>query len=481
MNRRVIAYLVGHILGIEALFMLPAVGISLYMREREALVGLTASVGLALVLWLAARAARPKDMALRAREGFVTVGVAWIAVSLLGGLPFYISRAIPGFIDSLFEAVSGFTTTGSSVVPDIESMALGLVYWRSFTHWLGGMGVLVFLLAIVPTSRGAGHSIYLLRAESTGPQIDKLVPRMRRTAGILYTIYVGMTIVQIVLMLLGGVPLFDSVTLTFGTAGTGGFAIKNTSMAGYSPYAQNVVTVFMALFGVNFSIYYLLLIRSFRTAFKNEELRAYLGIMVAFAALITLDILPMFDNLADAMRHAAFQVSSIMTTTGYATTDFNLWPQFSRFLLVVLMILGASAGSTGGGVKIVRVVILFKAARNSVSQMLHPNTVRLTRMNGSALSEEAVQGTHAFLTLYLGIALTSMILVALDGFSMETNITAVLSCLNNIGPGLGDVGPMGNFSPYSPLSKIALIADMLLGRLEIVPMLTLFAPSAWRR
>jgi len=481
MNRRMIAHLIGHILRIEALFMLPALGIALYMRERGAAIALAAVIGISLALGFAALMIRPGDRVLRAREGFVTVGLAWIVVSLFGGLPFYLSGAIPNFIDSLFEAVSGFTTTGSSVMTDVEAMPMSLLYWRSFTHWLGGMGVLVFLLAVVPTGRGTGHSIYLLRAESTGPQVDKLVPRMRRTAGILYAIYVAMTIVQIVLMLLGGVPLFDSVTLTFGTAGTGGFAIKNTSMAGYSPYAQNVVTVFMALFGVNFSIYYLLLIRSFRAALKNEELRAYLGIMVAFAALITLDILPKFDHPADAMRHAAFQVSSIMTTTGYATTDFNLWPQLSKFLLVVLMILGASAGSTGGGVKIVRVVILLKSARNTVAQMLHPNTVRLTRMNGGALDEDTLHGTHVFLTLYLAIALTSMALVSLDDFSMETNITAVLSCLNNIGPGLGDVGPMGNFSPYSPLSKIALIADMLLGRLEIVPMLTLFAPSAWRR
>ncbi|NLV58648.1 MAG: TrkH family potassium uptake protein [Clostridiales bacterium] len=481
MNRRMIIYLIGHILTIVALFMLPALGISLYLQERGAAIGLALSIGLALALGIAAIMTRPKDRSLHAREGFVTVGLAWIVVSLFGGLPFFLSGAIPDFIDSLFEAVSGFTTTGSSILTNVEAMPKGLLYWRSFTHWLGGMGVLVFMLALVPTGRGSGHSIYLLRAESPGPQVDKLVPRMRRTAEILYTIYVVMTVVQIILMLLGGVTLFDSVTITFGTAGTGGFAIRNDSLAGYSPYIQNLVTVFMALFGVNFSIYYLLLIRSFRTAYKNEELRAYLGIMIAFTALITVDILPLYKHVNEAIRHAAFQVSSIMTTTGYATTDFNLWPQFSRFLLVVLMILGASAGSTGGGFKIIRVLILLKSARNSLTRMLHPNTVRLTRLNGTVLDEDTIKGTHVYLTLYGSIALLSMILVSLDGYSMETNITAVLACFNNIGPGLDLVGPVGNFSGYSHMSKIVLTIDMLLGRLEIVPMLTLLTPSVWRR
>jgi trk system potassium uptake protein TrkH len=481
MNRRVIAYLIGHILRIEALFMLPALAISLYMREREAAIGLMATIGLALALGLAALMTRPKDKTLHAREGFVIVGLAWIVVSVFGALPFCLSGAIPSFVDSLFEAVSGFTTTGASVVADVESIPMGLLYWRSFTHWLGGMGVLVFLLAIVPLSRGTGYSIHLLRAESTGPQVDKLVPRMRRTAEILYAIYVAMTIIQIVLMLLGGVPLFDSVTLTFGTAGTGGFAIKNSSMVEYSPYAQSVVTVFMALFGINFSIYYLLLIRSFRAALKNEELRAYLGIMVAFAAMITLDILPMFDHPADAVRHAAFQVSSIMTTTGYATADFNQWPQLSRMLLVLLMVLGASAGSTGGGIKIARLLVLFKAARSSVSQVLRPHTVRLTRMNGSPMDEDTIRATHVFMTLYTVIAVASMLLLSLNGFSVDTNVTAVLACLNNIGPGLDDVGPMGNYAAFSPFSKLILIANMLIGRLEILPMLTLFAPSVWKR
>lgn len=343
------------------------------------------------------------------------------------------------------------------------------------------MGVLVFLLAIVPMSRGTGNAIFLLRAESTGPQVDKLVPRMRRTAEILYAIYVGMTILQIVLMLLGGVPLFDSITLTFGTAGTDGFAVKNTSIMDYSAYAQVVVTVFMALFGVSFNIYYLLLIRSFRTALKNEELYAYFGIMALFTLLITFDIRPLFTHGGEALRHAAFQVSSIMTTTGYATADFNLWPQFSRMLLVVLMVLGACAGSTGGGIKIVRVVILLKSARNAISQAIRPSTVRLTRLNGTSLDQDTIQGTHVFMTLYAVIAVTSMLLLSLNGHSADTNVTAVLSCLNNIGPGLDDVGPMGNFGIFSPFGKLILIANMLIGRLEILPMFTLFAPSVWKR
>lgn len=481
MNRRVIVYLIGLILKIEALFMLPALAISLFLRERAAALGLAGSAALCLALGFSSHLFRPKDRSFHAREGFVIVGLAWIAVSAFGALPFLLSGAVPNYIDCLFETVSGFTTTGASILSDVESMALGLVYWRSFTHWLGGMGVLVFLLAVVPLSRGAGYSIHLLRAESPGPEVDKLVPRIHRTAAILYGIYVAMTLVQIVLMLAGGVPLFDSVTLTFGTAGTGGFAIKNDSMAGYSSYAQNVVTVFMALFGVNFGIYYLILIRSFRAAFRNEELRAYLGIMIATAAIIAFDIRSLYPTAADAARHAAFQVSSIMTTTGYSTTDFNAWPQLSRMLLVLLMILGASAGSTGGGIKIARLLILLKAARSSVSKILRPNTVQLTRMNGRALDEDTVRATHEFMTLYAVIAIVSMLLLGLDDSSVDTNVTAVLACLNNVGPGLDEVGPMGNYGGLSALSKLVLTADMLIGRLEILPMFTLFAPSVWRR
>lgn len=481
MNRRMILYLVGQILRIEALFMLPALAISLYLREQSAIVGLSVSIALTLAAGLLALLAKPRDKSFHAKEGFVIVGLAWIVVSLFGALPFFLSGEIPDFMGSLFEAVSGFTTTGASVLANVEAMPKGLVYWRSFTHWLGGMGVLVFLLAIVPLSRGTGNAIFLLRAESTGPQVDKLVPRMRRTAEILYAIYVGMTLLQIVLMLAGGVPLFDSITLTFGTAGTGGFAIKNTSMADYSAYAQVVVTVFMALFGVSFNIYYLLLIRSFRTAFKNEELYTYFGIMALFTLFITLDIRPLFPHGGEALRHAAFQVSSIMTTTGFSTADFNLWPQFSRMLLVVLMVLGACAGSTGGGIKIARVLILLKAARNAVSQAVKPNTVRLTRLNGNALDQDTIHGTHVFMTLYAVIAVTSMLALSFNGFSVDTNATAVLACLNNIGPGLDDVGPMGNYGAFSPLGKLILIFNMLIGRLEIIPMFTLFAPSVWKR
>ena len=481
MNRRMILYLIGHILRIEALFMLPALGISLYLREHNAVLGLGISIALTLAAGLLALLAKPRDKSFHAKEGFIIVGLAWIVVSLFGALPFFLSGEIPDFMGSLFEAVSGFTTTGASVLANVEAMPKGLVYWRSFTHWLGGMGVLVFLLAIVPLSRGTGNAIFLLRAESTGPQVDKLVPRMRRTAEILYAIYVGMTLLQIVLMLAGGVPLFDSITLTFGTAGTGGFAIKNTSMADYSAYAQVVVTVFMALFGVSFNIYYLLLIRSFRTAFKNEELYTYFGIMALFTLFITLDIRPLFAHGGEALRHAAFQVSSIMTTTGFSTADFNLWPQFSRMLLVVLMVLGACAGSTGGGIKIARVLILLKAARNAVSQAVKPNTVRLTRLNGNALDQDTIHGTHVFMTLYAVIAVTSMLALSFNGFSVDTNATAVLACLNNIGPGLDDVGPMGNYGAFSPLGKLILIFNMLIGRLEIIPMFTLFAPSVWKR
>ncbi len=469
-------------MGVEALLMLPALGISLYQREMEAVRGFLIAIAALLVLGLLSALSRPKNKSFYNREGFVIVGLSWILVSVFGALPFCLSGWIPNFVDSIFETVSGFTTTGASILTDIEVLPLGLLYWRSFTHWLGGMGVLVFLLAIVPMNqRGSGNSLHVLRAESPGPQVGKLVPRLHQTAKILYGIYLVMTVVQILLLLAGSVPLFDAVTISFGTAGTGGFAIKNDSLAGYSPYAQTVVTIFMALFGVNFNIFYLLLIRAFSKVFFNEELRAYLAIMLGSTLLIAWNIYELFDeNFGQALHHAAFQVSSIMTTTGYATVDFNTWPEFSRLLLVVLMILGASAGSTGGGIKISRLLILLKSARNTVVRLLHPRAVKVARLDGETLDHEVVRGVNGFMTLYCLVAILSSLIISVDNFSFETNITAVLACLNNIGPGLGIVGPIGNYADFSPFSKLVLSADMLIGRLEIFPMIILFAPSVWK-
>ncbi len=359
---------------------------------------------------------------------------------------------------------------------------MGLLYWRSFTHWLGGMGVLVFLLAVVPMGKGKNSLLYVMRAESPGPQVDKLVPKLQNSAKILYAIYIALTLIQTILLLIGGMPFFDSITTAFGTAGTGGFGIKGDSLAGYSHYLQGVCTVFMALFGINFSVFYLLLLRQFSRVLHNQELWTYLGVMIGSAGLIAWNILPQFGgNVWEALHHAAFQVSSIMTTTGFATVDFNQWPTLSKTLLVVLMVLGACAGSTGGGIKVARAVVLTKAGHRNIKRMLRPRSVAQVHIDGQLASEDMIQNAYSYLSAYCAIILLSMLLIAIDGFSLETNITAVLACLNNIGPGLDMVGPTGNFSHFSGFSKLVLSFDMLVGRLEIFPMLLLFVPSAWRK
>lgn len=482
MNYRMIAYLLGHIMRIEALFMLPALSISLYCRDDGAALGFLVAVVLLTGLSLLVRK-RPLRRDFYAKEGLMTVGLAWIIVSLCGALPFWISGEVPGFIDCLFETVSGFTTTGASILSEVEALSSGLLYWRSFTHWLGGMGVLVFILAIIPMADSSdGNSLHLLRAESPGPQVSKLMPKMRDTAKVLYGIYVALTVLQIIFLLAGGMPFFDSITTAFGTAGTGGFGIKNDSMASYSTYLQIVTAVFMMLFGINFNVFYLMMIREWSKAIFHEEMRTYLGIMVTSVAVITANLMHvMQESFGNALHLAAFQVSSIMTTTGFATTDFNLWPQLSRMILVILMLLGACAGSTGGGVKIARVIILFKAAKNNLVKVLRPRQMTGVRMDGEIVEEETVNGVYGYMTLYSIIAILSVLLISWQGFSFETNVTAVLACINNIGPGLDLVGPMGNFSIFSGFSKVVLILNMLIGRLEIFPILLLFSPKAWHR
>ncbi len=410
------------------------------------------------------------------------VGVSWIVMSLLGSLPFYISREIPSYLDALFETVSGFTTTGASILPEVEILSKGILYWRSFTHWLGGMGVLVFVLAVGAFGESSkGFTMHLLRAESPGPQVGKLVPKMKKTAEILYLIYMMLTIVNIIFLLAGGMPLFDSVCTAFGTAGTGGFGIKNDSIASYSPYIQNVCTVFMLLFGVNFSCYYMLLLRQFYSVFKDEELRLYLGIVLGSIVLITLNVRGFYGTLEETVRHAAFQVASIVTTTGFATTDFDLWPSFSKAIILGLMVIGASAGSTGGGFKCARVLIVVRSLRRNLRRAILPQKVQVVRINNHMIDEKVLENTNAYLTAYVIILFVSFILVSIDQFSITTNITAVLSCFNNIGPGLEAVGPTCNFGDFSWLSKLVLIMDMLAGRLEIFPILILFSRSTWGR
>jgi trk system potassium uptake protein TrkH len=415
------------------------------------------------------------------REGMVCVSFSWVVLSLLGCLPFYISGAIPNYIDALFEIVSGFTTTGASILTNVEALPKGLMYWRSFSHWLGGMGVLVFLLALAPASGGeAGFTMHLLRAESPGPNVGKLVPKMRRTAMILYLIYIAMTVINFLFLVFGGMSVFESVCTAMGTAGTGGFGTRNDSMASYSPYIQNVTTVFMFLFGINFSCYYLLLLRQIRGVFRDEELRLYIGLAVSSAALIAWNIRPLYESLGETVRHASFQVSSIMTTTGFSTVDFDAWPSFSKGILLMLMIVGACAGSTGGGLKCARLLLLFKILRRNIRQVLNPRKVMVVRNNGQRVDEQVLANTNAYLAAYVVILVVSVLLVSLDNFSTTTNISAVLACFNNIGPGLEAVGPMANFAAYSGFSKIVLIVDMLAGRLEIFPILVLLSRSTWK-
>ena len=483
MNYKMMGRFVGQIIAIEALFMVPALLISAFLGETNAVNGflITLAVMIALggILLLTCRNA---GRIFGAREGLVCVGLSWVILSLLGCMPFLISREIPRFMDAFFEIVSGFTTTGSSILSNVEGLSKGLLYWRSFSHWLGGMGVLVFLLAIAPGGGGdRGFTMHLLRAESPGPDVGKLVPKMRQTAVILYVIYIALTIINVIFLLCGGMSLFESVCTAFGTAGTGGFGIKNDSIASYSPYIQNVCTVFMFLFGVNFSCYYLLLLGQIRSVFKDEELRLYVGLAVLTVALIVVNVRHMYGSLGETVRHAAFQVSSIMTTTGFATTDFDLWPSFSKGLLLMLMVVGASAGSTGGGLKCARVLLLFKSLRRNIRQVLNPRKVQVVRNNGKTVDERILANTNAYLAAYVIIVIVSFLLISLDGFSTGTNISAVLACFNNIGPGLEAVGPTCNYSAYSDFSKFVLILDMLAGRLEIFPILVLFSRGTWVR
>ena len=483
MNYKMIGRFIAQILALEAVFLLPALFISLGHGETASVYGFLLTMGIiALVAGSMYLLCGKAGKLFGVREGLVCVGFSWMALSIFGALPFFFSGAIPSYINALFETVSGFTTTGASILSDVESLPKGLLYWRSFTHWVGGMGVLVFLLAIAPGGKEkGGFTMHLLRAESPGPDVGKLVPKMKQTALILYIIYVVMTVLDLVFLLLGNMPLLEAICTAFGTAGTGGFGVKNDSLASYSPYIQNVTTIFMFLFGVNFSCYYLLLLRQFKSVFKDEELRLYIGIAIAAVALIVWNTFDIYGNLADTLRHAAFQVSSIMTTTGFSTTDFDQWPTVSKAILLMLMVVGASAGSTGGGIKVARVLLIFKSLRRNIRQVLNSRKVQVIRNNGKTVDEQIVGNTDAYLAAYVIIMIFSFLLLSLDRFSVETNFSAVICCFNNIGPGLASVGPMCNFSGYSDFSTIVLSIAMLAGRLEIFPILVLLSRSTWKR
>lgn len=482
MNYKMMGRFIGKILTVEGVFMVPALLISLWEKEYKAAWAFWWSIAIIFLISLLLRwLCRGSKNKFYAKEGLACVGISWIVISLLGCLPFYISREIPAFIDAFFEIVSGFTTTGASILPAVEELSKGILYWRSFSHWLGGMGVLVFLLAISSVGGSDnGFTMHLLRAESPGPNVGKLVPRMKKTAGILYILYILLTVADVLFLLAGRMSLFEAVCTAFGTAGTGGFGVRNDSIAGYSPYIQNVCTVFMLLFGVNFSCYYLLMLRQFKNVFRDEELRLYLGIMLGSVLLVILNLRGYYETIGETVRHAAFQVASIMTTTGFATTDFDLWPGFSKAILLALMVIGASAGSTGGGFKCGRALLVLKSLHRSVRRVVHPQKIEAVRLNGTPIGEKVLQSTNAYLAAYVIITGFSFLLISLDGFSITTNFSAVLACFNNIGPGFEAVGPSCNFAGYSVFSKLVLIADMLAGRLEIFPILILFSRTTWR-
>ena len=478
MNYSIIIYIVGWILEISAVLMaLPLVTSMIYRESAGFAFAITMAVCL-LLGWLIVRR-KPKNKVFYTREGFVTVGFSWFTLSIVGSVPFIISGSIPNPINALFETVSGFTTTGASILHDVEALPHCVLIWRSFTHWIGGMGVLVFILCLLPLT--GGYQMNLMKAESPGPSVSRLVPKVKSTAKILYTIYMILTVLQIIILLFCGMPLFDTLCTAFGTAGTGGFGVKNDSLGGYSTAIQVVTTIFMILFGVNFNVYYLIKIKKIKPAFLVEEIRYYFGAILLAIILIASNCRSLFPSFARSFQQAAFQVGSIVTTTGFATTDFDLWPAFSKTILVFLMFMGACAGSTGGGIKVSRLVILFKTVKKEIQILLHPNAVKKVKMDNKVIAHEVVRATNIFMVVYIFLFAASVLIVSIDNFDMTTNFTAVTATFNNIGPGLSMVGPTCNFDIFSPLSKLVLIFDMLAGRLEIFPLLILFVPSTWKK
>lgn len=479
MNFEIVRYIMGWILKFEAGFLLlPAVVAIIYQERRAAVCFLLTSLLCLAIGYLLSRK-KPARFELYTREGFAVVALGWIVLSIFGALPFYLTRDIPSYVDALFETISGFTTTGASILSNVEALTHASLFWRSFTHWIGGMGVFVFIMAILPLM--GGSTINLMKAESPGPSVGRLVPRVKDTAKILYELYIGITLLEIIVLCFCRVPLFDALTTTFGTVGTGGFGIRNDSMAGYTPVVQNVVTLFMILSGINYAVYFCMLRKQFKEALSIEEARWYLAIIFASVAVIAVNIHHMYSSVGESLRHAFFQVGSIITTTGYSTVDFNTWPQLSKTILIILMFVGACAGSTGGGIKVSRIVILFKTIRKELSMMIHPRMVKKIKMDDHILPHEVLRSTNVFIAVYFVILFASVLLIGVDELDFTTNFTAVAATLNNIGPGLELVGPTQNFSVFSGFSKFILMFDMLAGRLELFPMLILMVPSCWKK
>ena len=478
MNRRMICRVLGLILEcLAGLLILPTVAGLCY---GEGVTHFLITMALSGVLGFLLAQVKPYSDVIYAKDGFVVVSLGWVLMSLIGALPFVLSGDIPNYINALFETVSGFTTTGASILEDVEGLSRGCMFWRSFTHWIGGMGVLVFIMAVLPMS--GEHSMHIMRAEVPGPTVGKLVPRLRQTAKILYLIYIAMTLLEMLLLLLGGMSFYDALLHAFATAGTGGFSTKSASIAAFdSLYLEMVIAVFMVLFGVNFNLYFLLLIGRWKDALKSEELHWYLGIIAASVMAITLGISKMYGGIAAGLRHAFFYVASITSSTGFGTVDFVTWPEYCKWIIVMLMFCGACAGSTGGGIKTSRVIILFKNVACEIRQMIHPRTVTRVQLDGKRVDTDGLKAVSTFFTSFMLLLITGSFLVSLDGYDMATNFSAVLSSLSNIGPGMSLIGPTGNYNIFSYGSKLVLTVMMLIGRLEIFPILILFSPSTWKK
>lgn len=479
MNGKMTTYILGRMLGVEALVLLiPALVSVIYGEEGWKAFLLTSAILVFLFILLGRK--KPKDSTIYGKDGFVIIASAWLLWSAFGALPFYISGEIPAYVDAFFETVSGFTTTGSTILTNISGLSYGMNFWRCLTHWIGGMGVLVFVMVIV--SLEDKNSMHLMRAEVPGPETDKLVPKARDTAKILYSMYLVLTVAEMIFLLAGGMNLYDSIIHSFSTAGTGGFSNRNDSVAFYnSAYIDGVITAFMILFGINFNMYYLLLLRKVKDVFKNEEVRAYLGIILGSTLLITVNILSIYEKPLKAFRYAVFQVASVITTTGFATANFDVWPEFSKCILLGIMIIGACAGSTGGGMKVSRILIGLKSVKLELKRLLHPKSVGIVKVNGKKVKEETLKGVYVYFIAYIAIFIVSVLLISLNNFDFATTFSGVLTTMSNVGPGIAAVGPIENFSAFSDFSKIVFCLDMLIGRLEIFPFLMLFSPGLWRK
>ena len=477
MNGAMIVYILGQVLRIEGALLLPSFFVGLIYGEKQGWAYLLMGA-VCLVIGTLITLHKPRNTTIYLKEGCVSTALCWIVLSAFGAMPFVLTGEIPSFTDAMFETVSGFTTTGSSILTDVEAMSYSSLFWRSFTHWIGGMGVLVFLLAVLPMAGGSQFN--LMKAESPGPSVGKLVPKVGATARLLYIIYFGLTVLEIVLLLLGGMPVFDSITHSFGTAGTGGFGIKGDSIASYSPYLQWVITIFMILFGVNFNAYYFILFGKLKKAFGMEEVRWYFIIILVSTGIIFATLLGTYAPF-EALTHAAFQVGTIITTTGFATADFDQWSSLAKTVLVLLMFVGACAGSTGGGIKVSRIIVFFKSAFREIGSYIHPRSVNRIKVEGRPVEHEAVRSINVYLTTYMVIFCLSILLISIEGKDVVTSFTSVAATINNIGPGLAVVGPTGNFSSFSIFGKWVLIFDMLAGRLELFPMLILFHPTIWKQ